>query len=99
MLHLYACATLDNPEPITRNEQESGSSPLVGSLFLSICRRNWEEEKGLFAASNLACLASGASLVASADIFYEPKRLAVFVDGPPTIRITLPLPTRRNVGD
>jgi very-short-patch-repair endonuclease len=29
------------------------------------------------------CRASGASLVASADFFYEPKRLAVFVDGPP----------------
>ena len=35
MRDLQACATLIHPRPRTRNEQVSGSSPLVGSLVWS----------------------------------------------------------------
>jgi hypothetical protein len=44
MRDLQARATLSNHRPHTRNEQVSGSSPLVGSLFSPYLSRILESE-------------------------------------------------------
>ena len=40
MRALQACATPRNASPLTRNEQVNGSSPLVGSLVITVDKRN-----------------------------------------------------------
>ena len=47
MRGLQPRASRCNARPITRNEQVSGSSPLVGSLFLPIDKPNTREEETL----------------------------------------------------
>jgi hypothetical protein len=43
MRELQVCATRSNPWPHTRNEQESGLSPLVGSLFSCKSRKKLKD--------------------------------------------------------
>jgi hypothetical protein len=47
MLEMQARAMISNHRSHTRNEQESGSSPLVGSLFGCDLQENSALQKGL----------------------------------------------------